>query len=64
MECHSSKPAEKDHLGDLGIDGRISLFYLKKNDGMEWNKLAQDRGQRRTHMKQVMYLYVPPRWKM
>jgi hypothetical protein len=31
---------------------------------MEWNKLAQDRGQRRTPMKEVMYLYVPSRRKV
>jgi hypothetical protein len=64
MECHSSKPAEKDHLGDLGIDERISFNLSKISEGMEWNKLAQDRDQRRTHMKQVMYLYVPSRRKM
>jgi hypothetical protein len=30
MECQWSKPAEKDHLGDLGIDGRISFKLSKK----------------------------------
>jgi hypothetical protein len=39
------KPEGKSHLGDPGIDGRIILkWILKKRDGgMEWIDLAQDR---------------------
>jgi len=38
---------ERDHLEDLGIDGRIMLKWILKLcvwGGMEWVGLAEDRG--------------------
>jgi hypothetical protein len=39
---------EKDHLEDLGVDGRIMLKWMLKNwvwggGGMDWIDLARDR---------------------
>ena len=36
---------ERDHLEDLGIDGRLILKWMIKNwnGGMDWSDLVQDR---------------------
>ena len=35
---------ERDHLEDLGIDGKVILnLVLKKRDGSDWIRLAYDR---------------------
>jgi hypothetical protein len=35
----------RDHLGDLGIDGRIILKWTLKKQGVECIQLAKDRVQ-------------------
>ena len=37
--------SERDHLKDLGIDGRITLKYILKSwdAGMDWIDLTQNR---------------------
>ena len=36
---------ERDHLKDVGLDGRIvlNLFFKKWDEGMDWIDLAQGR---------------------
>jgi hypothetical protein len=39
-------PRERDHLKDLGIDGRVILRCVEKDigwEGMDWVDLAKDR---------------------
>ena len=53
---------ERDHLGDLGVDGRIILGQIfRKLDvgGMDWIELAQDRDRWRALVNVVMNLWVP-----
>jgi hypothetical protein len=52
---------EDDHLGDRGVDGRIILKWIfKKRDwGMDWIELAQDRDRWRAVVNAVMNLRVP-----
>jgi hypothetical protein len=46
MECQSSKPAGKDHLGDHGVDGRV--FKLSKKlrvwNGISWCRIGAKGG--------------------
>ena len=54
--------AERDHLEDLSVDGRIIFKWLfKKLDvgGMDWFDLAQDRDRWRAVVNAVMTLRVP-----
>ena len=44
---------ERDHWGDLGVDGWIILGYV------DWIGLAQDRDRWRTVVSAVMNLRVP-----
>jgi hypothetical protein len=50
-----------DHLGDPGVDGRIILkrIFKKRDGGMDWIELAQDRGRWRALVNAVMNLRVP-----
>jgi hypothetical protein len=51
---------ECDHLGDPGVDGRISKWIFKKWDGgMDWIELAQDRDRWGALVNAVMNLRVP-----
>jgi hypothetical protein len=53
---------ERDHLEDLGVDGRIILIFIsKKLDGMgiDWIGLAEDRDRWRALVNAVMNLRVP-----
>jgi hypothetical protein len=52
---------EGDHLGDPGVDGRVtSNWIFKKWDGgMDWIELAQDRDRLRAFVNAVMNLWVP-----
>jgi hypothetical protein len=52
---------EVDHLGDPGIDGRITLkrIFKKWDGGMDWIELAQDRDRWRALVNVVMNLRVP-----
>jgi len=52
---------ERDHLEDLGVDGRIILKLIFKNGlgGMDWIDLAQERDRWRAVLKAVMHLWVP-----
>ena len=54
-------PRKKDHLEDVGVDGRIILKWIfrKWNGGMDWIDLAQDRDRWRTVVNAVMNLRVP-----
>ena len=50
------KTEEKNHLEDLGVDGRMSLKWTLKNwdRGMEWIDLTQDRDKWRAVVNAVM----------
>jgi hypothetical protein len=51
---------EGDHLGDPGVDGRIILKWIfkKRDSGMAWIDLAQDRDRWRALVYAVMNLRV------
>ena len=53
---------EKDHLEDLGVDGRIILKIDLKVGwaGMDWINLAQDMARWRALVNVVMNLRVHP----
>jgi hypothetical protein len=52
---------EGDHLGDLGVDGRIPLKWIFKkwDGGMDWIELDQDSNRWRAVVNAVMNLRVP-----
>jgi hypothetical protein len=52
---------EGDNLGDPGVDGRIILkwAFKKRDGGMDWIELAQDRDRWRALVNTVMNLWVP-----
>ena len=52
---------ERDHLEDIGVDVRIILKWIFKNQagGVEWIDLAQDRDKWRALVKMVMDRPVP-----
>jgi hypothetical protein len=52
---------EGDHLGDLGVDGRITLKRIFKtcDGGMDWIEMAQDRKRLRALVNGVMNLRIP-----
>ena len=53
---------EREHLGDLGIDGRLMLRWISRKwdvGGMDWIELAQDRDRWRALVNAVMNLRVP-----
>jgi len=52
---------ERDHWGDLGVDGWIILGHLQevRCGYMDWIGLAQDRDRWRTLVSAVMNLRVP-----
>jgi hypothetical protein len=52
---------EHDHLGHPGVDGRIILKWMfkKRDGGMDWIELAQDRDRWRAVVNAVMNLRVP-----
>jgi hypothetical protein len=51
---------EGDHLGDPGVDRKITLKWILKkwDDGMDWIELVQDRGKWRALVNAVMNLRV------
>jgi len=51
---------ERDHLGDLGVDGRTILKWIfKMSDvGMDWINLTRDRDRWWALVKEVMNLQV------
>jgi hypothetical protein len=52
---------EKDHLEDLGVDGRIILrwIYRKFVGGIDWIELVQDREGWRELVNTIMNFRVP-----
>jgi len=52
---------ERDHWGDVDIDGRIILRWIfgKWKGGGDWMELAQDRDRWRALVNMVMNLWVP-----
>jgi len=54
-------PRERDHLEDLGRDGRIIKIDLRdvRMGGLEWIELAQERKEWRALVNSVMNFVVP-----
>jgi hypothetical protein len=52
---------ERDHLEDLGVDGKVILRWIFRNleGGMDWIDLAQDRDRWRALVNAVMNLWFP-----
>jgi len=50
---------ERDHWGDLGIDGWIILGQISRRWDVDWIGLAQDRDKWRTLVSAIMNLRVP-----
>jgi hypothetical protein len=52
---------ERDHLEDLGVDGRIILRWIFRKWGgdMDWIDLDQDRDRWRALVNAVMKFHVP-----
>ena len=51
----------KDHMEDLGLDGKILNWILKETErtGVAWNVPAQDKGHLRDLVDTVMNFMVP-----
>ena len=51
---------ERNHLADLGLDGRVILKWIFKNwnGSMDWIDLVQDRDRWRSVVKVAMNLRV------
>jgi hypothetical protein len=52
------KKRGRDHLEDLGIDGKIILELILGKQGVDWLRLTQDRGQWQTVVIMVMSFWV------
>jgi hypothetical protein len=50
---------ERDHFGDLGVDGWIILGWISRRWHVDWIGLAQDRDKWQTLVSAVMNLRVP-----
>ena len=50
---------ERDHWGDLGVDGWIILEWISRRWDVDWIGLAQDRDRWWTVVSAVMNLQVP-----
>jgi hypothetical protein len=50
---------KRDHLQDLGVDGKIILKWIFKMWDGAWTELAQDRDRWRALMNAVMNVQVP-----
>jgi hypothetical protein len=52
---------EREHLGELGLDGRIIRWIMRKwyVGGMDWIELAQGRERWRDLVNSVMNFRVP-----
>jgi len=53
--------SEREHMEDLGVDGRIMLKWILKKSagGMRWIHLAQDKDRWRAFVNVVMNLRAP-----
>jgi hypothetical protein len=54
------KPDGRNHLEDLGLDGRLLLKWIFKhwNGSIDWIDLAQDRNRWRSVVKVAMKLRI------
>ena len=50
---------ERDHLGDLAVDGKIILRWIFRKWDVGWIDLAQDRDRWRAFVNAVMNLRIP-----
>ena len=50
---------ERDHWGDLGVNGWIILGWISRRCDVDWIGLVQDRDRWRTLVSAVMNLRVP-----
>ena len=53
------KQRERDHWGDLGVDGWIILGWISRRWDVDWIGLAQERDRWRTLVSDVINLQVP-----
>jgi hypothetical protein len=49
---------ERDHLEDLGVDGRIIMELFSNRLGRDWIDLVQDMGKQRALVDALMNLRV------
>ena len=46
------------HLEDVGVDGKVILKWIFKNEGLNWTDLAHNRDKWRSLLTTLMNLFV------